>query len=463
MEQFEEHVGWTPDEVLDRGPSGSTMSDAEFEAALLDWVEPRPIALDLAPQVLESCFQLPADATEDELFDVAEQFQRQQGRLDLMRADHYAVLWSRRRKDANELIAVVREIGVIRGCSSGAAERMLAASLRLSHGFHPTRDRIASGELPWDHAEVLLIASKVIDQERVDEFERKALALIEGCSIGQVRDRIRRLVDTMQPEGMEKRHKDAVKKRNATVEPGADGMAWIHLYIGAVDAIAISDRRDRYARAAHGDEGEERTLAQLRADAAVDLLLEDTEEATEDELQDGDRKVARGNTIKPEVYVTVPVMTLLGKSEEPGQLRGYGPIDPATARCLTADAPSLYRLLTNPETGVVLSLGSEHYEPSAGLKRYLRIRDERCRFPGCNRSSHLCDIDHVVPWHRNGTTDADNLICLCPRNHDDKDRGHTVEMLPDGRARWTTPWGRVGYTRAAVDIGWDPPTPAQAA
>ena len=173
-----------------------------------------------------------------------------------------------------------------------------------------------------------------------------------------------------------------------------------------------------------------------------------------DEMASGERTTSRGCTVVPEVHVTVPVMTLLGRTEEPGQLRGYGPIHPETARWLTADAPSLYRLLTQPETQAVLSLGAEHYEVPAALRRYLQVRDEHCRYPGCNRVAERCDIDHVHPWARGGPTDHDNLICLCRRDHIDKDRGWRARMEPDGTVIWTSPYGRVRITRPATTIGW---------
>ncbi|MEB0268080.1 HNH endonuclease, partial [Cryobacterium sp. 10I5] len=75
-----------------------------------------------------------------------------------------------------------------------------------------------------------------------------------------------------------------------------------------------------------------------------------------------------------QVNVTVPVLTLLGKSAEPGYLAGYGPIDPETARRLAAGAPSFTRLLTHPETGVVLSMGRDTYKVPAALKKWLEVR-----------------------------------------------------------------------------------------
>lgn len=156
--------------------------------------------------------------------------------------------------------------------------------------------------------------------------------------------------------------------------------------------------------------------------------------------------------IRPTVAVTVPVMTLLGTSEEPGHLEGYGPIDASTARDLAARAPSFTRILTHPENGVVLSVGRDTYTVPADLKRWLRLRDETCRFPGCQRRAARCDIDHVIDWAHDGTTDHDNLIHLCRHHHRIKHQtGWTVSMHPGGPGRsngitaWSSPTGRT-YT-----------------
>jgi hypothetical protein len=49
------------------------------------------------------------------------------------------------------------------------------------------------------------------------------------------------------------------------------------------------------------------------------------------------------------VLVTVPVLSLLGATEEPAMLDGYGPIPASLARDLVAEgAESFHRVLTDP-------------------------------------------------------------------------------------------------------------------
>ena len=126
---------------------------------------------------------------------------------------------------------------------------------------------------------------------------------------------------------------------------------------------------------------------------------------------------ARYRGIAPTVFVTVPALTLLGRSDEPAVLEGYGPIDVDTARELAGRAPSFIRLLTHPETGVVLSMGRKRYRVPEDLRKWLQLRDGTCRFPGCNCAACGSDIDHTLDWFFGGMTDYDNLADVCGPHH----------------------------------------------
>ena len=58
---------------------------------------------------------------------------------------------------------------------------------------------------------------------------------------------------------------------------------------------------------------------------------------------------------RAQVLITVPVLSLLGTTEEPAMLDGYGPIPPSMARRLVADgAESFHRVLVDPRDGAPL-------------------------------------------------------------------------------------------------------------
>jgi hypothetical protein len=157
--------------------------------------------------------------------------------------------------------------------------------------------------------------------------------------------------------------------------------------------------------------------------------------------------------VRPQLDVSVPVLTLLGHSETPGTLDGVTPIDADTARRLAAVAPSFTRILTHPETGVVLSVGRKRYRPPPDLARYIRLRDGTCRFPGCNRRARHTQIDHTIQRQDGGPTQWDNLACLCEKHHHLKDETvWKVVQLDHGILQWTSPAGRVYTTEPETQL-----------
>jgi hypothetical protein len=167
--------------------------------------------------------------------------------------------------------------------------------------------------------------------------------------------------------------------------------------------------------------------------------------------------------VQAKVLVTVPVETLIGCSETPGHLEGYGPISPETARRLAAHAPSFSRILTHPVTSAVLDYDRTTYAVPADLKLVLRVRDETCRIIGCRQSASRCDCDHTRAFGgiAQGATRLGNLAHLCPSHHNLKH--HTrirMKNLGDGTIEWTSAAGRVYYTRPAGDVAMSDRHPA---
>jgi hypothetical protein len=142
-----------------------------------------------------------------------------------------------------------------------------------------------------------------------------------------------------------------------------------------------------------------------------------------------------------QVQVTVDLATLLGLAERPGELRGHGPITPAVARALAADAEWV-RWVTDPLTGQLLDLGRRRYRPSRPLERFLQAAHQVCGWPGCHYPADRCDADHVVPFASGGETTRANLGPLCRQHHNAKTHGKwRLARAPDGTGHWTSPLG----------------------
>jgi hypothetical protein len=161
--------------------------------------------------------------------------------------------------------------------------------------------------------------------------------------------------------------------------------------------------------------------------------------------------------IRAQVLVTVPVFSLMGLTDEPAVLDGYGPIPPSMARRLVADgAASFYRVLVDPRDGAPLEIGRTSYRVSKALRNWLRLRDGKCPFPGCNNTSLDNEADHILAWHRGGATGISNLGQPCPKHHRLR---HTSGWKPTPATTttppgWTSPTGR-HYTSEHQD--WEPP------
>ena len=372
------------------------------------------------------------------------------------------------------------------------AQTLVAHSQLLVEGLPATLTALQSGEITYRHAQSLADHAVSLPDSTRAAFEEAVLPAARELTVSRF-DRVARTKrERMHPESIEARHVAGVADRCLSVTADRDGMAWLNVYLPAAHAIAIDDRLGRIAaglRAAeqadasqhgaaqhgaarHGaaagagsthEPAPVRTLTQLKVDVLSDLLIDG-------EIVAGDGRSSIGRGIRASVHVTVPVLSLLGAGSEASglaratlegcsavdptvhaTLEGYGPIDPHTAARLAATAPGFTRLLTHPETGAVLSVGRDRYSPPPELRRWLRARDETCRFPGCARRTGDCEIDHTDDWQNRGPTSHDNLAHLCPSHHHLKHNTRwAVRQVGHGLLHWTSPSGRTYVTKPAL-------------
>lgn len=321
------------------------------------------------------------------------------------------------------------------------AERLVANCTALVTTLHATLNALSSGEISWRHATVMVDHASSLDDEFATEFEGAVLPFARSLTVAKFDRAARRERERRHPESIGARHEIAADGRFVEFKPARDGMVWLTAYLPATSATGIYNRLTDLAMK-HQSAAETRTLTQMRADLLCELLL------------DGGLDAGRDFGIRPRVLITVPVLTLLGHTDEPAELEGYGPIDLATALELAAAAPSFTRLLTHPETGAVLSVGRASYAVPADLRTWLRVRDGTCRFPGCSRGARSCEIDHTKDWQFGHGTSHDNLAHLCPAHHRLKhSTGWAVRQLDDGVLQWISPTGRTYRTDPQTRMG----------
>ncbi|WP_449372462.1 hypothetical protein [Arthrobacter psychrolactophilus] len=168
---------------------------------------------------------------------------------------------------------------------------------------------------------------------------------------------------------------------------------------------------------------------------------------------------------KARVIVTVPLLGLLGVTDEPGASAGGGAVPVDIARKLLVNAGSFVRVLTDPVSGEMLPLAPERYVLRDVERDVLQAIAGSCYYPGCTNPVMDTEFDHVLAFEKGGATTMDNVRPTCRRHHfmrhfkDDKDqhgryrrfddpardgitlRGWTPTITEDSRVGWLTPTG----------------------
>lgn len=255
-----------------------------------------------------------------------------------------------------------------------AAERMIRQADALVHRYPGALDSLAGGRTTTKHAEILVDQVDQLMPELREQVTARAVELAETEPVGTFRRALRALIETVQAPTLQERYDQAVKTRRVVVEPGFDAMGTLMLFAPLVELHAIFARTTAIAKTItaqqqNAQDDEARTLDQVRADVLCDLLI--------DGVTDTAPAEARG--IRASVVVTVPVLSLLddeaAAAADPPTVEGIGPIPLSKARELCGGEASWMRVLTHPETGMVLSVGRDQYRPPAALRKLTKWRE----------------------------------------------------------------------------------------
>ncbi|MET3143158.1 UNVERIFIED_ORG: hypothetical protein ABIB19_002748 [Arthrobacter sp. UYEF10] len=349
-------------------------------------------------------------------------------------------------------MAVVSEVACVLTVSERTAGALLSEAHELTTTLPLTLAALQDGNISWQHARAMVEETANLDPDGAAALEAHFLDPhapnpAQGCPAGELvpsrfRHKARTWRERHHPDSIEKRHIKSALDRRLEFAPDRDGMAWLSAYLPADQAAGIWDRTTTAARALQGPH-EDRNLSQIRADVAAKWLLGGTAE-----------HVPSPSAL---VLVTVPVFALMGLTDEPAMLDGYGPIPASMASRLMAESSSsFHRVLTDPRNGAPLEIGRTSYRIPVSMRRWLRLRDGKCPFPGCSNQSLDNEADHLLAWADGGTTGIINLGQPCPKHHRLK---HASGWTPTGATTdkppgWISPTGR---QYASEQQDWEPP------
>jgi hypothetical protein len=272
-------------------------------------------------------------------------------------------------------------------------------------------------------------ATRLTKPESLVTLDETAVDAVAGLTPGQAGTWLDRWVERTEAEAARQRHQLAMADRRVQVRPVGDGMARVSAVIGTADAAAIMQSLTKVARARAADDP--RTIDQARADLLADTLL-------------GRREGGLG--YRAVIGITVPLSSLMGFSDVPGELTDRSATIPAHVirEAMRDEHSLLYRLVTNDVGDLLTVTWLGRFAPTR-LAQVLEFRDGTSVFPTSSVPARMCDNDHSDPWPAD--TCAANTGPLNRRAHVLKTEGRLrLRQLSPGVFEWTTSTGHT-YTR----------------
>jgi hypothetical protein len=294
-----------------------------------------------------------------------------------------------------------------------------------------------AGRLDWAKLRMMSHELDDVEPEHVPPIVAALHPEFELCTVGQLRERLRRLILQVDPVAARHRFEKAAARRRVEHREFANGTSAIGAaYLPTDRAAAAWNHVDQIARGrkAAGDP-EQRDLDQLRADVFADLLT------GADPDESGAVTAAPRKAV---ISLRIGLATLACLNDDPALIPGFGPIaaDMARQTVRQLGETAQWRFVVEDDVGQAVAEGRLRYRPTVAQRAFIVARDVTCRAPGCRRSALHCDIDHVQNWAFGGRTTVDNLCSLCSFHHAAKHKGGFRLRRTDRGVEWTTPLGR---------------------
>jgi len=317
--------------------------------------------------------------------------------------------------DGDELVerAIAMEVAATLGLSATSARMLVTDASDLTDHHQEVLDSLDHCRVSLFTARQIASGTRVLDSTVAASIDAELAAEAETLLPGQVRAMVDARVIAADPAAAARRAALARDDKHLSLRPQPDTVATLAATLPAEQALACYQAIDAHARALRAA-GDSRSLDHLRCDTLVERLT---------------GAVTASDCAVVDLNVVLTDRTLLGDSDAPAELAGYGPVPADLARCLaTSSRTWLRRLLTDPFDGTVTTIDTRRRRFDGALRTMIRLRDQRCRNPVCN--APISDIDHRQEHAYGGPTTSGNADGYCMRCHHLKDHpGVTVARL----------------------------------
>lgn len=312
---------------------------------------------------------------------------------------------------------------------AGETEFSMAVALE---GLPKVWEALHAGKIDRRRAGVLVHGTDHLEPDTAAAVIDRIIDTAPKLTTGQLQARLRKLCIEADPADAGVRLEAALEERRLVVSANPDGTANLGLYSVPAERVAAIRRKIyRLARKAKTPD-DHRTPDQRRADVLLDLLA----------CHQPPTGVDEGG--RAQVDITVELTTLVGLTDSPGHLPGWGPVTAEIARRVVDEQHDARWVYTVTEGGDPLATGTLKRRPAASQAHQVRALSPTCVFPGCRMPSYQCDLDHIRDRAKGGRTCVLNLAPLCRHHHMLKHHSpwHYRRLRP-GVHQWTS---RLGHT-----------------
>ncbi|MBV8863089.1 MAG: DUF222 domain-containing protein [Mycobacterium sp.] len=329
---------------------------------------------------------------------------------------------------------VASEIALARRDSPARGNRHLGFAKALVHEMPHTLAALDAGVLTEWRATLIVRESACLDVEARRALDAELCAdpeCLDGMGDARVAAAAKTIAYRLDPHAVVDRAAKAETERTVTIRPAPDTMAYLTALLPVAQGVSVYAALRREADLC----GDGRSRGQVMADSLIERVT--------------GRVAAAATPIA--VNLVLSDETLLGGSDTPADLAGYGPIPAAVARGLVWGAvtdsrsrATLRRLYAHPRSAALVTMESRARLFPRGLAAFIGLRDQRCRTPYCD--APIRHRDHARPWASGGVTNAHNGLGSCERcNYAKEAAGWQVETSVDETRRhtaeFTTPTG----------------------
>src|SRR5664279_354626 len=320
--------------------------------------------------------------------------------------------------------------------SAGEASERVRTARVLADDLPVSADALAGGDLSYAHARVLASAAGELPAESLPTVEPILVEAARHTDPAGLRALCTQVRTMLDPTGAEEAAALAHDRRHLSISATFAGTVVLD---GVLDPEAGATVLAALAPlAAPGGADDDRTPAQRRADALVELARR---------ALDGAALPSVGGE-RPHIQIRVDYATLLART---ATLDWAGPLTAGAALRLACDATITPVLTAGPSE--VLDLGRSVRLVSPAQRRALVVRDGGCVWPGCDRPPAFTDAHHLRHWIDGGATDLANLALVCRRHHRLVHAGWELAHRPDGIWSATPPSTQCRRWWASVNAG----------